>query len=260
MAAKAAAIHVQIRRMTMPKGMLLIAGLLVGFAAPVMAQSPTTTEEPPVQPEAAKPKVNLEGPANKIITREVASTDALRFWARGEYLLSWVKRAPMPTPIVTLGDPNVGFNGGINVVNSAGATDQPGTQVLFGNSNIGYGAISGMRFTLGGWKDNEGLVGLEATGFLLERRVKQFAATSTGDPALYFPIDSAFAGAPRGIPIADPLRQFIGDVFATSTFEFWGLELNGCLTLWRRPGLEVVMLAGFRYVDLKENFQVNNST
>jgi hypothetical protein len=232
-----------------------------------MGQTPVVTE--PTQTllfdveaaptEAKAPKAVLEG-SNTIITGEAASSDCLRFWARGEYLLGWVKNAPMPEAIITIGDPNVGFNGGVGVVNSAGAIGQPGTQVVFGNSSIDYGTINGMRFTLGGWLDSEGLVGLEGTGFLFERRVSQFAATSNGDPALYFPIDSGFAGAPRGIPIADSLRQFVGDVFATSTFEFWGAELNGCFSLCRQPCRETVLLVGFRYLDLKENFHVHNST
>src|SRR5947209_6217085 len=42
-----------------------------------------------------------------------SQTECYRFWARAEYLHWWVKDAPMPVPIVTTGDPAVGFNGGV---------------------------------------------------------------------------------------------------------------------------------------------------
>jgi hypothetical protein len=119
-----------------------------------------------------------------------------------------------------------------------------------------------MRLTLGGWFDEEDLFGAEGSGFTLERRTKRFAAASdaTGNPPLYFPIFSESAGAERGIPIADPLRAFSGDVVINSTLQLWGAELNGIVNLYHNSCLEFTVLTGFRYADLRENIENYNTT
>jgi hypothetical protein len=237
----------------MRNGLLGFLGILIVGTSPLLGQSETPRavlgfREP--EKTAAAPVIKeLQAPAN---------ADAYQIWGRGEYLLWWVKGAPLPVPIVTTGDPTVGFP----ALNTAGAIGQPGTQVLLGNSTQHFGAFSGMRFTLGAWLDCERTVGIEGSGFLLERRTSQFTAASdgAGNPTLYFPIFSGIAGAERGIAIADPLRRFAGDVFVNSTLELWGAELNGSVLFMSRPGLEITLLAGFRYADLKENLAIHNST
>ncbi len=175
-----------------------------------------------------------------------------------EYLLWWVKNAPLPAPLVTTGNPNVGFP----TVNSAGAIDQASTRVLFGGSDANLGAFSGMRFTLGAWLTVDHSIGVEGSGFLLERRTNQFAASSDslGNPPLYIPAFNVQAAAERALAISDPLRGFSGAVSVTSTLQLWGAELNGVFNVWRRPGLEFTLLAGFRYADLRENLHIHNTT
>src|SRR5580698_2208341 len=58
-----------------------------------------------------------------------------RFWGSAEYLLWWTKNAPLPVPIVTTGDPAVGFP----ALNTAGAIGSNGTRVLLGDSNVNFG-------------------------------------------------------------------------------------------------------------------------
>jgi hypothetical protein len=181
-----------------------------------------------------------------------------RVWARSEYLLWWVKNAPLPVPIVTTGDPATGFP----LLNTAGGIGQPGTQVLLGNSTQSFGAFSGMRLTVGGWIDADRKIGIEGSGFLLEQRTSRFVAGSdaNGNPPLYFPRFNSNAGFEDALPIADPLRGFAGDVFVTSTLQLWGAELNGVFNLMRRPGAEFSLLGGFRYADLREKLQIHNTT
>lgn len=181
-----------------------------------------------------------------------------QFWANSDYLLWWVKGAPLPVPIVTTGDPKVGFPG----LNTAGAIGQPGTTVLLGDSNENLGALSGVRFTLGGWLDSEHLLGLEGSGFLLPRRSTNFTAASngSGSPALYFPRFNPTAGFEDALPIADPLRGYSGDVRVSSTLQLWGLEASSVWTVWRVPGIELDLLGGFRYADLRETLQIANTT
>lgn len=188
-------------------------------------------------------------------TEPANNANRYRIWASADYLLWWVKGAPLPGPLVSTGNPND---------NRPGATNQPGTQVLLGNSSQNYGAFSGGRFTLGGWIDPCQTFGVEGSGFLLERRSTRFFAASdgAGNPPLYIPFnntDPRLAG-PDSVFIADPLQQFSGSVAVTSSLQLWGAELNGVLNVCRRPGLEFNLLAGFRYMDLRENLTIATSS
>jgi Putative beta barrel porin-7 (BBP7) len=186
-----------------------------------------------------------------------------RSWARVDYLLWWVKDAPLPVPLVTTGNPSVGFDPKfVNTVNTAGAIGQPGTQVLYGDHNVHFRPFSGMQLTLGSWIDDDQYFGLEASGVFLERHTNMFAAASdsAGHPPLYFPIFSDIAGAERAVPIADPLRGFSGNVLVASNLRLWGTEANVMLNLIRYLGMEFSLIGGFRYVDLRENLQIYNAT
>ncbi len=231
---------------------------LLAFAVTLTFSSQLFTQTLPPNRDSKWNLVAQDVAAPVIDLRPQETGNNYRIWGRSEYLLWWVKNAQLPVPLVTTGDPNVGFP----LVNSAGAIGQPGTRVLFGGSDASFGAFSGMRFTLGGWLNRDHVVGIEGSGFLLERRTNQFAAGSDalGNPPLYLPAFNVQAGAERAVAIADPLRQFSGDVFVTSSLQLWGAEFNGVLNVWRRPGLEVTLLAGFRYADLTESLNIHNTT
>ncbi len=180
-----------------------------------------------------------------------ASADTYRFWVRGEYLLWWVKGAPMP-PLVTTGTQADAF---------PGALGQASTQVLFGGSNANYGAASGFRFSLGSWQDPDQTIGLEGSGFLLERKSTGFNAGSdaSGNPPLYVPIFRADLGREGVYRIADPVVGINGNVGIAAQMRLWGAEANGVLNIWRRNGMSLDALGGFRYMDLAESLSVNAS-
>jgi hypothetical protein len=237
---------------------LLSAGQL--FAQSLPATIPPQAE---ATQDSKKPADDSSNAANVPSVSTLDGFVMYRFWARAEYLSWWVKDAPLPVPVVTTGDPRVGFDPNlVNTVNTAGAIGQRGTQVLFGGDNINSRAFSGLRLTLGGWADVEKLLGLEGSGFALERRTSSFTAASdrTGNPPLYFPIFSELARGERGVPIADPLRSFSGNVLVNSNLRLWGTEVNGICPLLRYPELEFTLLAGFRYADLRETLQIYNTT
>jgi hypothetical protein len=184
-------------------------------------------------------------------------------WVRPEWIMWWVKGSPIPVPLVTTGDPNVGFDpNSVNTVNTAGAIGQPGTRVLMGNERVRLPAFSGMRLTVGGWLDDDALYGIEGSGFALSRGQTRFALASdtAGNPPLYFPIFSEIAGAERAVPIADPLRGFAGNVAVTSSLRLWGAEYNGLLALIRYPNWELTLFSGGRYAELKERLLIQNTT
>jgi hypothetical protein len=250
----------------MYKGLFWVLGAWFFFAGPLVAQpSPAPSGEADKAPAAAEPPAEGSESAKSGATTETMMMDSVvahRVWARPEYLLWWVKNPPLPVPVVTTGDPTVGFDPDpANTVNTAGALGQPGTRVLFGGNSIDVPALSGMRLTLGGWFEDKPF-GIEGSGFVLERVTRIFTAASdeAGNPPLYFPIFSPIEGAERGIPIADPLRSFSGAVGVNTTLELWGADLNGIVTLVGGPYLEVTLLAGFRYADLREKLRIYNTT
>jgi hypothetical protein len=51
-----------------------------------------------------------------------------------------------------------------------------------------------------------------------------------------------------------------GNVQVVSTLQLWGTEINGAFTAFRRPGLEITFLAGFRYADLLESLSILGSS
>lgn len=251
----------------MYKGLLWVVGVWFFFAGQLVAQQePATSSEAGKAPAAAASPPSADSDSAKSgATTEASMMDSVvahRVWARPEYLLWWVKNPPLPVPVVTTGDPSVGFDPDpANTVNTAGAIGQPGTRVLVGGTSIDVPALSGMRLTLGGWFEDKPF-GVEGSGFVLERvtRIFTVASDEAGNPPLYFPIFSPIEGAERGIPIADPLRSFSGAVGVNATLELWGADLNGIVTLIGGPDLEVTLLAGFRYADLREKLRIYNTT
>jgi len=171
--------------------------------------------------------------------------DGARLWGGAEYLLWWVKDGPLPTPLVSTGNPLDPF---------PGALGQPGTRVLFGGQGLDYGALSGVRLTLGGWLNCDGTCGLEGGGFLLERGAKGFGAGSdaAGNPPIFLPVFRSDLGREGTFIISDPLRVFAGSVAVVSTSRLWGAEVNGYRNVARRGGLSLDALAGFRYLNLEE--------
>jgi hypothetical protein len=187
-------------------------GLLLAFGICVMGNGQ-------VFGQLAAPVVETWTPAEKFTSSNGTSCPPLSLdrssnggsgyqtWASADYLLWWVRNAPLPTALVTTGNPATGVAAGVF---TSGAIGQPGTQVLFGNSSTSFGAMSGMRFTVGQWLDSNNTIGIEGTGFLIFRQSTGFATGSdgTGNPPLYFPVFSPTAnggaGAERAFPISEP--------------------------------------------------------
>lgn len=237
-------------------------------AAPISAVMPALgvlTADSGIQPASFQPFNEMPVPATVTAgdppPLNVIEQDYIpppRFWVRGDALVWWVKNAPMPTPLVTTGNPVVGFP----TTNTAGAIGSPGTQVLVGGSSLDYDAFIGGKLTVGGWLDDERTIGVEANAFLLERKPYNFgiASDSAGSPPIYLPRFNPSANISDALPIADPLRGFAGNVNFYSSLQLWGGEANLSWNLIRQPGLEFTLLGGFRYASLSEGLQLNTAS
>ncbi len=236
--------------------------LLLGLAAlalgqPLLAQPRASVSDVPSAPQEAAVPVDLDS-----VEEEPGPPNFPALWGGVDYLLWWIKDQPVPTPLVTTGNP-------LDPI--PGALGQEGTRVLFGGNNIGYGAFSGLRATLGGWLDPAGQIGLEGSAFLLEQRVSNFAVASnaSGSPPLYLPIirqDPLMPplGVPGSVTIADPLfpagGPTSGAVVVATTTRLWGAEANTLLNLGRADNWSVAGLVGFRYLDLQEGLRLQGDS
>ena len=185
-----------------------------------------------------------------LVTESACCKCGPRFWARAEYLHWWMKEGPVPAPLLTGG--------------ATGIVGAPTTVTLFGNSSLDYGPLSGGRLSAGYWFGAESKVGVEGSGFLLERGVSRFNAANNGlDPAqgLFFPFIDAVTGLQTAQLQAGPGGGFTaaGTFGATSTSRFWGADGSAVLNVFRSERGYVDLIGGFRYFDLDEDLIMTSS-
>jgi hypothetical protein len=174
-------------------------------------------------------------------------------WFRASYLMYWLKQGPLNGPLVTTGP-----------TDGTGSLNDPRTKVLFGDSDIDFGRVNGMKFDLGAWLDDQHLWAIEGSGFLLERRAQgaQFSSDAGGTPLLALPFNNITtivnqlpSGTPAGYQVAVP-GAFAGTIDVQTTTRLWGAEANGVRNLVACEGFRFDLLAGFRYVDLDEHLNI----
>ncbi len=130
-------------------------------------------------------------------------------YARGEYLLWWLKGDGVP-PLVTTspsGTPQA----------SAGVLGQPNTTVLFGNQNLNDAARSGGRVVVGTWLGPNSR--LQGEFFILGQQTASFNQTSTGNPILARPFFNLSTGLQDSNVIAYP-NVSQGTISASETSSF----------------------------------------
>jgi hypothetical protein len=169
------------------------------------------------------------------------------FWVRGEYLAWWITDGPVPFPLVTTAP-----------AGSFGFLDDPDTRVLFGGDQD-YGTLSGARISMGGWLNYNRTFGLEASGFVFAKTSNGFSAESepNGEPVLAVPFFDTAPGVNReAVLIASAPGLFVGGVGVTNSTQFWSVEGNTILNLWRGSCLTFDGLLGIRYTDLDEDLDL----
>ena len=197
-----------------------------------------------------------------IVYEETPKSSTPTVWVEGDYLLWWINRGPLPTPLVTTGNPRDAL---------PGALGQPGTRALFGGSGLDFGAFSGGRLSLGSWINSEQTFGLEGGGFLLQQGTIRFAAASdsAGNPPIYLPVVNQDPASPSfgkqsSFTVADPLFPgpggTSGNVAATATTLLFGAELNGLINLVRTQTYSLDGVIGFQYLDLLERLDLSGFT
>jgi hypothetical protein len=174
-----------------------------------------------------------------------------RWYLSAEGLVWWMKGNKLP-PLVTTGSAADAVPGAIG---------QPGTQVLFGNSEVGNGADGGGRFMLGFWLTRDHCLGFEGGYWFLGSKVNNFSATSQGDPLLFRPfVDETGAQNVELVAVPSPSGPGLaGTVSVRSTTQLWGTEANFRTTLWCNPKCFIDGIAGFRAMGLDDDLTIGES-
>jgi hypothetical protein len=177
-----------------------------------------------------------------------------RVYGGAEYLLWWIRDARLP-PLVTTTPAFVPQT-------IQGALTAPGTQVLFGGDGHSFNDFSGARFTVGAWIDPCAQWGVEGTFFFLGHQNQTFQANSDQFPVLGRPFFNINTGVEDrqltttpGVAPGDVVAA-VGRVRVDTPSQLWGAELNLRHRLCCDCNYYVDLLAGFRYLDLKEGLHI----
>jgi len=194
---------------------------------------------------------------------------ATRFYGNAEYLLWWVKDAPLSVPLISSGP---GSNKEGFLVSSATTIlyGAPFSPAVGGNNSQSFPAFSGSRLTLGYWLNDDHRLAIEGSGFALESQSAGVVirGSAGGSPGMRIPVYNNVPYAPGGasdpetglklvpktedgVPISIP-GDLTGGARVSNTLRLWGADLNGVINLRRSSSWEVSALAGVRYLDLTE--------
>ncbi len=194
------------------------------------------------------------------------SGGALRFWASAEYLYWWTKGSSLP-PLVTTGP-------AFPVTPSPGSFAAPGTTVLFGGDDRNRDTFMGGRFTLGFWCNRSETIGAEAVFFFLGQRSDDFSTSTSGAPGsavLARPFFDTSTGMANSELVGYP-GLAAGSVNIHSYSGLMGAESNLLFNLCRScdtscnfadlpaKGYRVDLLAGLRYMELREGITIAENT
>jgi hypothetical protein len=185
--------------------------------------------------------------------------EAHRFWIQGDYLLWWIRRGPLSTPLVTT-DPSQG------VAKGSGGLANPTTQVVLGGHGIDYPVFSGGRISAGFALDDG--FGFQASGFLLaqQNHIMSTASDRSGSPFLLRPIVNTDANnLNAGIVVSLPLSSALalganaantGAVQVSTPCQMWGANAVATAAVLDSANTRLTALAGFRYLDLREDTEI----
>jgi hypothetical protein len=179
-------------------------------------------------------------------------------WIGADYLLAWIRRGPLNTPILTTStstDPNV----------DRGAVGEPGTVVLFGNEDLSFGTFSGFRLEGGLWLDDDNHYSVDAAFFWLAPQNTGIDVRSNGTTLLGRPIFNVAPGQfdedvfliADSAPATGP--TLTGAINIDARSQLYGGEVNGRWHCYARKRFHGEALLGFRSMHLGERLSITDS-
>ena len=170
-----------------------------------------------------------------------------------QYLLWWVKRAPLPAPLITT---SVNLGEGLPA-EFTGSLSDPGTQSLIGGHDMNFGAFSGLR--LRGGVSDEPLT-LELGGHVLERRSGggDVSGDSQGFPFIAQTFFDVVANQENSYFISVPIFSS-GAVVVADQLKFFGAEANIRIDLGGNGYWNWAGFVGHRFLGLNENLRIDQA-
>jgi hypothetical protein len=188
-----------------------------------------------------------------------------------EYLLWWVKDAPLSVPLVSTG-PSSNDEGFLINSDSTILYGAPLAPATGGRDTQGFPGFSGGRLTLGYELDEAGSRAVEGRFFMLQGRSAGFQAqgssTTLGMGGMRIPVFNTVPytpGSETDLTVSENgLPAFISGILAgkvaiSNSLKFWGSDATAVFNLYRSAQWELSGLAGFRYLNLSENFDLTDS-
>lgn len=213
---------------------------------PVIPAPAAVPANPPVIGDTHQPDCSVCQPA----CGPSVCGPAGRVWVRAEYLLWWTKGSSLPPLLTTspVGTP----------VADAGILGLPGTQVLFGDSDVNGGARSGGRITLGTWLNQEQTIGIEGNLFALQNKSTRYTINSSQNPIIARPFTDP-DGSPNSLLVAYPgVLDGSADITSRSS-DLYGAELNLRYNLCCSCCYRVDLLGGYRFLSLRDGLEINET-
>jgi hypothetical protein len=239
--------------------------LLLGLGASFLQSALALALDPPMPVAAPAPGFQVESAT----VQDAASagidvgrifgpgkTDNARVWGGTEFLMWWTSKVPVNTPLFSqannlAADPTAGQVGSANTV------------FLLGEHSYDLGTRYGGRATVGGWLDSASTIGIEGNYLYIAPTSTTRTAGSSGT------LSSPYVGVPylntqTGNKDYLVLGGYFGSPAPNTTYlrlsnQLQGGELNLLGRLVRTDSLSVTGLAGFRYVNFKENLDFGSS-
>lgn len=235
----------------MRNGLLGSIAVLVASAAMALAQPPGTLPPPtPVEPlptPAADPSMVPLLPGMQQQAEDTVYLE--RVWFRPELLVWWVRGQPSRWPLIMTGNQ---INGPV-----PGA---PGAVTIFGGQDIELSTIVGGKATVGSWLPGSVRVGVETSGFVLERKpvTRNVFTGPLGIPTIGTPFINDLTGALDFVGASSPGNP--GAMSGLAHTQFWGTEANMLFNFYRGPRFRWNTIVGFRNFNLAETIAVNAFT
>ena len=143
-----------------------------------------------------------------------------------------------------------------------GSLTSSNTIVLIGGNNPSTQEHLGGQFLIGMWLEPEKIWGIEASYFFLAQRSHDASANSPGGgfgtPTVFRPFFDVGAGMENALFVAGP--GVAGGVNVNVLQRLQGADENVRFSLCRTPNLSVDLLAGFRFLALDENLDIDSAS
>jgi hypothetical protein len=167
-------------------------------------------------------------------------------WFSMDYMAAWLQRPHLTTPLLTTGS---------TADANPGALQQPGTRILFGDSDYSFKAYSGFQAQTGVNLNDHWY--LEADGFFLPKQTinASFSSDGNGNPLIARPVVvngqnlTYFTSVPGA---------FAGSTGISADSMLWGIEAVARYKFEITPYLTGDFLLGYREMQLKESLTITD--